>query len=335
MPGAGGRPPVKRRYLLCILRPLYHRPRHADSNPSQRARRPDRRRRGDRAAGLRREGAGREQSRRRLRAASRSTSSVAASGCCASAMMAVAFPADELPLAISRHATSKIASLDDLENVATLGFRGEALPSIGSVSRLRVTSKPADARRTLRRSTSKAARSPTVRPAAHPAGTTMEVRDLFYNVPARRKFVRSDATEVGHIARLVERLALSRFDVTFKCEERPARAARCSRGGRARRSARYRAAAPGMRAFAACWAMSFWRARCRFITRRDRFPSRDGLGCRLFRARTPDQQFWFVNGRIRARPAAHECRARRLSGRALRRPPFGVRAVPDARSAPG
>ncbi len=123
--------------------------------------------------------------------------------------------ADELPVAISRHATSKIASLDDLESVATLGFRGEALPSIGSVSRLRIASHPADAEHGAEISVDGGTVIP-VRPAAHPAGTTIEVRDLFFNVPARRKFVRSDSTEFGHIARLVERLALSRFDVTFR-----------------------------------------------------------------------------------------------------------------------
>ncbi|MEJ0035167.1 MAG: DNA mismatch repair endonuclease MutL [Gammaproteobacteria bacterium] len=124
-------------------------------------------------------------------------------------------PADELPLAISRHATSKIASLDDLESVSTLGFRGEALPSIGSVARLRVVSRPAAAEHASEINVDGAVVAP-VKPAAHPHGTTIEVRELFFNVPARRKFMRSEATEVGHIARLVERLALSRFDVSFK-----------------------------------------------------------------------------------------------------------------------
>jgi DNA mismatch repair protein MutL len=124
-------------------------------------------------------------------------------------------PPDELPLAISRHATSKIASLDDLESVATLGFRGEALPSIGSVAKLRLVSRPAGVEHASEINVDGGTVTP-VRPAAHPAGTTLEVRDLFFNVPARRKFVRSDATEVGHIARLVERLALSRFDVSFR-----------------------------------------------------------------------------------------------------------------------
>lgn len=123
--------------------------------------------------------------------------------------------ADELPIAISRHATSKIASLDDLEAITTLGFRGEALPSIGSVSRLRVASRPTAATHGFEINVDGSAVSP-VRPCAHPPGTTIEVRDLFFNVPARRKFVRSDATELGHIARLVERMALSRFDVAFR-----------------------------------------------------------------------------------------------------------------------
>jgi DNA mismatch repair protein MutL len=124
-------------------------------------------------------------------------------------------PADELPIAISRHATSKIASLEDLEAITTLGFRGEALPSIGSVSRLRVASHPTGAAHGSEILVDGGMVVP-VRPAAHPPGTTIEVRDLFFNVPARRKFVRSDPTELGHIARLVERMALSRFDVTFR-----------------------------------------------------------------------------------------------------------------------
>jgi DNA mismatch repair protein MutL len=123
--------------------------------------------------------------------------------------------ADQLPLAVSRHATSKIASLDDLESVATLGFRGEALPAIGSVARLKIVSRPADATAAAQ-IVVEGANLSEVRPAAHPAGTTIEVRDLFFNVPARRKFVRSEATELSHIVRLLERLALSRFESGFK-----------------------------------------------------------------------------------------------------------------------
>jgi len=124
-------------------------------------------------------------------------------------------PADELKLALSRHATSKISTADDLAEIMTLGFRGEALPSIASVSRFEITSRHAEAERAARvRVDSGTVGDPA--PAAHPPGTTIEVRDLFYNLPARRKFLRSEVTEQGHIVRLVERLALSRSDVAFR-----------------------------------------------------------------------------------------------------------------------
>jgi DNA mismatch repair protein MutL len=120
----------------------------------------------------------------------------------------------EIALALARHATSKIASLEDLERIATLGFRGEALPSIASVSRLSLTARAPDEAHAW----SVQAREGEVcapAPAAHPPGTTVEVRDLFFNVPARRKFLRSEATEYQHIVRLLGRLALSRFEVGF------------------------------------------------------------------------------------------------------------------------
>ena len=123
--------------------------------------------------------------------------------------------AAELPIAICRHATSKIAALDDLAAITTLGFRGEALPSIGSVSRLRVISHPTQADRAAEIGVDGGTVT-SVKPAAHPPGTTVEVRDLFFNIPARRKFVRSPPTETGHVARLLERLALSRPDVSFR-----------------------------------------------------------------------------------------------------------------------
>jgi len=124
-------------------------------------------------------------------------------------------PADELKLALSRHATSKISNADDLAEIMTLGFRGEALPSIASVSRFEITSRHVDAERAASVSVDAGTVGDAV-PAAHPPGTTIEVRDLFYNLPARRKFLRSEVTEQGHIVRLVERLALSRSDVAFR-----------------------------------------------------------------------------------------------------------------------
>jgi len=120
----------------------------------------------------------------------------------------------ELALALTRHATSKIASLADLEHVASLGFRGEALPSIAAVSRLSVTARSVESPHAWVVSARDGV-TQAPQPAAHPAGTSIEVRDLFFNVPARRKFLRAEHTEFQHIARMLERLALSRFEVAF------------------------------------------------------------------------------------------------------------------------
>ena len=122
---------------------------------------------------------------------------------------------EELPLAVSRHATSKIASLDDLEAVATLGFRGEALPSIASVSRFTLASRrPGDAHGSALQI--EGGKLGEVTPRAHAPGTTVEVRELFYNVPARRKFLRAERTELGHIEEWLRSLALARPDVELR-----------------------------------------------------------------------------------------------------------------------
>ncbi|QNH16585.1 DNA mismatch repair endonuclease MutL [Xanthomonas sp. SS] len=124
-------------------------------------------------------------------------------------------PSEELPLAVSRHATSKIASLDDLESVGTLGFRGEALPSIASVSRFTLSSRrPGDEHgAALQVDGGKVGQ---VQPRAQAPGTTVEVRELFYNVPARRKFLRAERTELGHIEEWLRSLALARPDVELR-----------------------------------------------------------------------------------------------------------------------
>lgn len=122
---------------------------------------------------------------------------------------------EQLPLALARHATSKIQELDDLEGVSTLGFRGEALASISSVSRLCLTSRTAEAEQAWQVEAEGRDMQAQVQPAAHPQGTSVQVRDLFYNTPARRKFLRTEKTEFEHLQEVVRRMALARFDVAF------------------------------------------------------------------------------------------------------------------------
>ena len=122
---------------------------------------------------------------------------------------------DELTLALSRHATSKLKSLDDLENICSLGFRGEALASISSVSRLTLSSKPKQQEAAWQAFAEGRDMAVQIKPTAHPDGTTIEVKDLFFNTPARRKFLRTEKTEFSHIDELIKRIALSRFDVSI------------------------------------------------------------------------------------------------------------------------
>ena len=122
---------------------------------------------------------------------------------------------DELTLALSRHATSKIKNLNDLEGICSLGFRGEALASISSVSRLTLTSKPAEQESAWQAIAEGRDMAVALQPAAHPNGTTIDVVDLFFNTPARRKFLRTEKTEFSHIEEVIKRIALARFDVSF------------------------------------------------------------------------------------------------------------------------
>ncbi|MDO5505732.1 MAG: DNA mismatch repair endonuclease MutL [Pseudoxanthomonas suwonensis] len=202
---------------------------------------------------------------------------------------------DELSLALQRHATSKIASLDDLEAVATLGFRGEALPSIASVSRFSITSRRADDEHgTAVRVEDGRLQPPAPKP--HPPGTTVEVRDLFYNVPARRRFLRAERTELGHIEEWLRSLALARPDVEL----------RLSHNGRPSR--RYKGEAQSL--FGERLAETLGEEFARNAIAIDH----EGAGLRLggwiarpaYNRASTDQQYVYVNGRaVRDRSIAH------------------------------
>jgi DNA mismatch repair protein MutL len=194
---------------------------------------------------------------------------------------------DELPLALQRHATSKIASLEDLEGIASFGFRGEALPSIASVARVRVLSRRADLEQAWELSVEGGVQSP-LKPAAHPVGTSLEVRDLFYNVPARRKFVRTASTEFGHILRQVERLALGANSVAVRLRHNGREILNLPGADQTQAieqrldrivGADFRGRALRIEHLAAPLTLSGW------------------LGLPTAARAQPDLQFWFVNGR--------------------------------------
>lgn len=125
-------------------------------------------------------------------------------------------PADELVLALAPHATSKIYQAEDLGAITSMGFRGEALASIASVSRLRITSRTAESENAWQLSSKHGEQSPQVKPAAHPPGSSIQVEELFFNTPARRRFLRSERTEYRHCEDVVRRLVLSHFSIGFK-----------------------------------------------------------------------------------------------------------------------
>ncbi|HHF4959242.1 DNA mismatch repair endonuclease MutL [Haemophilus influenzae] len=124
-------------------------------------------------------------------------------------------PKEELSLALARHATSKITDLDDLEAILSLGFRGEALASISSVSRLTLTSRTEEQTEAWQIYAQGRDMETTIKPASHPVGTTVEVANLFFNTPARRKFLRTDKTEFAHIDEVIRRIALTKFNTAF------------------------------------------------------------------------------------------------------------------------
>jgi DNA mismatch repair protein MutL len=194
-------------------------------------------------------------------------------------------PAHELQLALSRHATSKVSCADDLAAITTLGFRGEALPSIASVSRFQITSRHVDGEHASCLAVD-AGSFGDIKPAAHPCGTTIEVRDLFFNLPARRKFLRSEVTEQGHIVRLLERLALSRSDVAFRL--------RC--GSRTLLNAPT-ADASDRRRLAGIVGDDFVERSLELDHAAGPVRVRGWIGLPAAARATSDLQFWFVNGR--------------------------------------
>jgi len=194
---------------------------------------------------------------------------------------------EELALALSRHATSKISSLDDLEAVASLGFRGEALPSIASVARLTLCSATPGSDSAWQVEADDGAITEP-RPAAHPQGTTVEVHDLFYNTPARRRFLRTERTEFGHIEKWIRRLALSRQDVAFTLTHNR-RSVMQLPAARTDEDRLQRLARICGEAFA---------DQAVFLSRETESVALTGwIGLPTYNRSQPDMQYWFVNGR--------------------------------------
>ena len=202
---------------------------------------------------------------------------------------------DELALALARHATSKLDCAEDLWRIQTLGFRGEALPSIASVSRLTLTSATGEDEHGWR---VEEAAAPAPRP--HPRGCTVDVRDLFYNTPARRKFLRADATEWKHIATALRRLALGHLAVTFEA----------SHDGRAQ--LQYPRVGEGTGEAARLEAIlgrEFAEQSVFFEDAADGLRVCGWLGLPTYSRSQPDQQFLYVNGRyVRDKTVAHAVR---------------------------
>jgi DNA mismatch repair protein MutL len=208
-------------------------------------------------------------------------------------------PRDELQIALARHATSKITSLEELEEVASMGFRGEALPSMASVSRMMITSRVADAEHAWQIKVANGEIQAAV-PAAGSFGTSVELRDLFYNVPARRKFMRTDRTEFAHVDELLKRFALSRPDVGFQLQHNN------------RMSRQFQAVGNDEQMLARMEGIlgpEFIESALRIDEQRGVYGLRGWVAEPRYNRAQADRQFFFVNGRvIRDRLVAHAIR---------------------------
>lgn len=201
----------------------------------------------------------------------------------------VGIPKEELSLALSRHATSKIANLHDLEHVSTLGFRGEALPSIASVSRMTISSRYQDAKQAFQLTGMEQGNTTEPAPTAHPQGTTIDVYDLFYNVPARRKFMKTERTEYKHIEDIVKKLALSSFQCTIELRHNKKTTLRLPTATTQEESGRRIAEITG----------SAFMAQSHYLDQQENSYHLHGwIGLPTFSRSQSDMQYFFVNGRI-------------------------------------
>ena len=202
---------------------------------------------------------------------------------------------DDLKFALARHATSKIASLDDLEHVGSLGFRGEALASIASVSRLELTSRTSDDRHAWRVASEGPTLSPP-EPATLPRGTRIDVRELYFNTPARRKFLKSEQTEFAHCEEAFRRIALSRPDVAFSLIH----------NGRVRLQVKPQ---PLAARIAAVLGDDFGRGALEVDESGGQIAIRGAMSSPTHARGTRDAQYFFVNGRcVRDKVVAHAIR---------------------------
>lgn len=198
-------------------------------------------------------------------------------------------PKADLALALARHATSKISTLDDLETIMSLGFRGEALASISSVSRLILTSCSAEQQEGWQAYTEGREMAVTLKPVAHPRGTSIEVLDLFYNTPARRKFLRTEKTEFAHIDEVIRRIALVRFDVDFVLTHN------------GRKIRQYRAAHQDIqqeRRLAAICGRSFFASALRLEWQHEGLSLTGWMAAPVKEGEVPSLQYCYVNGRM-------------------------------------